>query len=103
MLITNGNAMMGTVYDDTGDMAIRLNIGDCLTFGSFIPSFDSSDVPVSLPMLWHVIDKQGSKLKLLSYFFFEHTGYWPMHGTSSAVTWKETDIRHDLNNKYYKD
>lgn len=51
MLISNGNAMMGMVYDDTGDMAIRLNIGDCLTFGSFIPSFDSSDVPVRLPML----------------------------------------------------
>lgn len=76
MLITNGNAMMGTVYDDS-NVAIRLNIGDCLTFGSFVPSFDSSDVPVRLPMLWHVIDKQGgSRLKLLSDFFFEHTGYW---------------------------
>lgn len=41
MLITNGNAMMGTVFDDTNEMAIRLNIGDCLAFGSFIPSFDS--------------------------------------------------------------
>lgn len=103
MLITNGNAMMGTVYDDTGDMAIRLNIGDYLTFGSFVPSFNSSDVPVRLPMLWHVIDKQDSRLKLLSYFFFEHTGYWPLHGNLSAVTWEETDIRHNLNNKYYND
>lgn len=81
MLITDANAMMGTVFDDTGEMAMRLNIGDCLTFGSFIPSFDSLDVPVRLPMLWHVIDKQGSRLKLLSYFFFEHTGYWPLMET----------------------
>ena len=101
MLITNGNAMMGTVYDDISDMAIRLKIGDCLSFGSFIPSFDSSNVPVRLPMLWHVIDKQGSRLKLLSNFFFEHTGYWPLNGNSSTVTWKETEIRHDLNNKFY--
>ena len=102
MLITSANAMMGTVFDDTNEMAMRLNIGDCLTFGSFVPSFDSSDVPVRLPMLWHVIDKQcGSRLKLLSDFFFERTGYWPLHGNSSAVTWKETYIRHDLNSKYY--
>ena len=103
MLITSANAMMGTVFDDTNEMAMRLNIGDCLAFGSFIPSFDSFDVPVRLPMLWHVIGKQGSRLKLLSYFFFEHTGYWPLHGNSSAVTWEETDIRHDLNNKYFND
>lgn len=104
MLITNGNAMMGTVFDDISEMAMRLNIGDCLTFGSFIPSFDSSDVPVRLPMLWHVIDKQGgSRLKLLSYFFFEHTGYWSLHGNSRGVTWKETDIRRNLNNKYFND
>lgn len=70
MLITNGNAMKGTVFDDTNEMAMRLNIGDCLAFGSFIPSFDSSDVPVHLPMLWHVVRKEGSRLKLMSYFFF---------------------------------
>lgn len=103
MLITNGNAMMGTVYDNAHDIAMQLSVGDCLAFGSFVPSFDSFDVPVRLPMLWHVIDKQGSKLKLLSYFFFEHTGCWPLHGNSNAVTWKETDIRHDLNNKYYNE
>ena len=103
MLITSANAMMGTVFDNTIEMAMRLNIGDCIAFGSFVPSFDSSDVPIRLPMLWHVIDKQGSKLKLLSYFFFEHTGYWPLHGNSSAVTWEGTDIRHDLNSKYYND
>lgn len=39
----------------------------------------------------------------MSYFFFEHTGYWSLHGNSSAVTWKETDIRHNLNNKYFND
>lgn len=103
MLITNGNAMKGTVFDDTNEMAMRLNIGDCLAFGSFIPSFDSSDVSVHLPMLWHVVGKEGSRLKLMSYLFFEHTGYWPLHGNSSAVTWKETDIRHKLNNKYFND
>lgn len=100
MLITNGNSMWGTVFDSPGKKAIRLNLGECLAFGSFVPSFDSSDVPVRLPMLWHVIDKQDSRLKLLS---FEHTGYWSMHGNSSAVTWKETVIRHNLNNKYYND
>lgn len=70
MLITNGNSMWGTVFDSPGKKAIRLNLGECLAFGSFVPSFDSSDVPVRLPMLWHAIDKQDSRLKLLSFFFF---------------------------------
>lgn len=39
MLITRGNAMMGTVYDDINKMATQLNVGDCLTFGSFVPVF----------------------------------------------------------------
>ncbi len=28
MLITNGNSMMGTVYDDVNKMAMRLRIGN---------------------------------------------------------------------------
>ncbi len=103
MLITDGNAMMGTVFDDTSEMAMWLNIGDCLTFGSFAPSVDSFDVPVRFPMLWHVIDKQENRLKLLSYFFFEHTGYWPLHGSSGTVSWKETEIRQSLNSKCFYD
>lgn len=74
MLITNGGHMYGTIFDDPGEKAMQLNIGDCLTFGSFVPSVDSSDLNIRLPMLWHVIGKDGNRLKLLSYFFFEHTG-----------------------------
>lgn len=103
MLITNGNSMWGTVFDDPGKTAMQLNIGDCLTFGSFVPSFDSSDVSVRLPMLWHVIDKQENRLKLLSYFFFEHTVYWSVQGSTKAVTWENSEIRHDLNYKYLYD
>ena len=101
MLITNGNAMMGTVFDDAGEAAMRLNIGDSLTFGSFVPSVDSFGVPVCFPMLWHVIDKQGCRLKLLSYFFFEHTGFWTVGGSSEDVTWENSEIRYNLNNKYF--
>ena len=103
MLITNGNSMWGTVFDAPGKTAMRLNIGDCLTFGSFVPSVDSSDLNIRLPMLWHVIEKDGSRLKLLSYFFFEHTGYWSAQGSTKAVTWENSEIRHDLNNKYLYD
>lgn len=68
-----------------------------------MPVVDSSDLDIRLPMLWHVIDRDENKLKLLSYFFFEHTGYWSMQGSTKAVTWENTEIRHDLNNKYFYD
>lgn len=103
MLITNGNSMWGTVFDTPGKKAMRLNIGDCLTFGSFVPPVDSSDLKIRLPMLWHVIGKDGNRLKLLSYFFFEHTGCWPVEGSTKSVTWENSEIRHDLNNKYLYD
>lgn len=103
MLITRGNAMMGTVYDNINKMAVQLNVGDCLMFGSFVPIVDSSDLNIRLPMLWHVIDKKENKLKLLSYFFFEHTGYWSMQDNAKAVTWKNTEIRQDLNNEFFYD
>lgn len=103
MLITNSNAMWGTVYDGIDETAMRLNIGDCLTFGSFVPSVDSSDLNIRLPMLWHVIGKDGNKLKMLSYFFFEHTGYWSVQGSTKAVTWENSEIRQDLNNKFFYD
>lgn len=103
MLITNGNSIWGTVFDPPGKKAMRLNIGDCLTFGSFVPPVDSSDLKIRLPMLWHVIGKDGNRLKLLSYFFFEHTECWPVEGSTKSVTWENSEIRHDLNNKYLYD
>lgn len=103
MLITNDNSMWGTVYDDINKMALQLKVGDCLTFGSFVPNVDSSDSDIRLPMLWHVIDRKENKLKLLSYFFFEHTGYWPLQGDSKKATWEDTEIRYNLNNKYFYD
>ena len=101
MLITNRNSMMGTVYDHINDLAMRLNIGDCLTFGSFVPAVDSSDLNIRLPMLWHVINKQKNKLRLLSYFFFEHTGFWTLKDDSEDTTWENSEIRYNLNNKYF--
>lgn len=103
MLITNNNSMMGTVYDDINKTALQLKIGDCLTFGSLIPVVDYCDVPIRLPILWSVIDKDDNKLKLLSYFFFEHSGYWSLKNDSSPTTWENTVIRDELNNKYYQD
>ena len=103
MLITNGNSMWGTVYDSIDETVLQLNIGDCLTFGFFVPSVDSSDLNIRLPILWHVIGKDGKRLKLLSYFFFEHTGYWSVEGSTKAVTWENSEIRHDLNNKFLYD
>lgn len=103
MLITNCDYMMGTVFDDVNKMALHLKIGDCLTFGSFVPWDDNSDPVVRFPMPWHVIDREGNKLKLLSYFFFEHTGYWSVDGSIQSVTWEKTKIRDDLNNKYFYD
>ena len=103
MLITNGNSILGTVNDDINRMAKRLNVNDCLAFGSFVPNVDSSNLDIRLPMLWHVIDRKENKLKLLSYFFFEHKGYWSVQGSTKAVTWKNAEIRYDLNNKYLYD
>lgn len=101
MLITNGDSMMGTVYDNINKMALELKIGDCISFGSFIPDVDSGTPKIRFPMLWHVIDRNGTKLKLLSYFFFEHTGYWSSDLNVKTVFWENTDIRRDLNNKYF--
>lgn len=84
-------------------MALQLKIGDCLSFGSFVPNVDSSDLDIRLPMLWHVIDRKDNKLKLLSYFFFEHTGYWSVDGDIQSVTWESTKIRYDLNNRFLFD
>ena len=81
MLITNGDAMWGTVYDDIDKMALQLKIGDCLTFGAFVP--DGSYI--RFPMLWHVIDKAENRLKLFSYFFFEHIGYWSLQGNRPII------------------
>lgn len=105
MLITNGDSMWGTVYGDINKMALQLKIGDCLAFGCFFPDDGSWESAIRVPMLWHVIDKKGNKLKLLSYFFFEHTGYWALKGgrfqpETWESTWKETEIRYNLNNKY---
>ena len=101
MLITSGNSMWGTVYDDINKMALQLNVGDCLTFGSFVPIVDSPDFDIRLPMLWHVVDRKENKLKLLSYFFFEHAGYWSLQSDIKAVTWENTEIRRNLNDKYF--
>ena len=101
MLITNGDSMMGTVYDDIHKSAMKLQIGDCLSFGAFVPNVDSLDIEIRLPMLWHVIDRDENRLKLLSYFFFEHTGYWSVDGDTQSVTWENSQIRSDLNNKYF--
>lgn len=103
MLITNGNAMMGTVFDDPGEMAMQLSIGNCLTFGSFMTLVDSFNIPVRLPMLWHVVDKQENRLKLLSYFFFEHTGFVTLKDDSEDATWENSEIRYNLNNKYFRE
>lgn len=106
MLITNGDSMWGTVYDDINKMALQLKVGDCLTFGHFLPDDGSGKSAIRVPMPWHVIDKKGNQLKLLSYFFFEHTGYWALQDGSFQsetwkTTWKETEIRHNLNNEYF--
>lgn len=106
MLITNCDFMWGTVFDDINKMALQLKIGDCLAFGNFLADDGNGESTIHVPMLWHVIDKKGNKLKLLSYFFFEYTGYWALQGGSFhpatwKSTWKETEIRHNLNNKYF--
>ena len=106
MLITNGDSMWGTVYGDINKMALQLKIGDCLAFGCFFPDDGSWESAIRVPMLWHVIGKKGNKLKLLSYFFFGYTGYWALQGGSFQPetwksTWKETEIRQNLNNKYF--
>ncbi len=103
MLITNGSSMWGTIYGNIYKKMLQLNIGDCLTFGSFVPIIDSSDTAVRFPMLWHVIDRKEHKLKLLSYFFFEHTGYWSLQGYENTATWEDTEIRYNLNNTYFHD
>lgn len=103
MLIANGDSMMGTVYDNINKMALELKIGDCISFGSFIPDVDSDAPKIHFPMLWHVIDRDGNNLKLLSCFFFEHTGYWSADGNGKPTFWENTDIRRDLNNKYFFD
>ena len=103
MLITTGNLVMGTALDAIDQMALELKIGDCLTFGSFIPEVDSGSPAIRLPMLWHVIDRTGNKLKLLSYFFFEHIGYWNLQGNIEMVTWENSEIRSHLNYKFYND
>lgn len=92
--------MWGTVYDDINKMALKLNIDDCLSFSSFIPQ-DSFGIQIRFPMLWHVIDRKDNKLKLLSYFFFERTGYWADNGDSESVTWEESEIRYNPNDKYF--
>lgn len=78
MLITNGFKMFGTVVDDVGDVAPQLGVGDCLTLGSYVACLDSTSTPVRFPMPWHVIERQGNKLKLLSYFLFANMGYWDL-------------------------
>ena len=104
MLITNGNSMWGTVYDDINQMALQIKIGECLTFGSFVPEdIGYPYLDIRLPMLWHVIDRKENKLKLLSYFFFEHKEYLSLPGNAKEVTWANTEIRQDLNNKYFYD
>ncbi len=101
MLITNGDSIWGTVYDSIRKAMLKLNIGDCLTFGSSVTELNSGDPKIRFPMLWHVIDKKDHKLKLLSYFCFEHTGYFPVQINEEKVTWENTSIREELNNTVY--
>lgn len=105
MLITNGDFMWGTVFDDINKKALQLKIGDCLTFGNFIPDGECRKTDIRVPMIWHVIDKKWKRLKLLSYFFFEYRDYCTLDSkflsTDWKATWKETAIRHYLNNEYF--
>lgn len=103
MLITNGSAIMGTIFDDARKAAMQLKVGDCLSFGSFVPDVDSFCVDVRFPMLWHVIDRKDNKLKLLSYFFFEHYGCWSVQNNVNGVTWENSVIRNHLNNKFFNE
>lgn len=40
MVITNGDSLFGTVLDDVNKMVLKMNVGDSLTFGKFVPSSD---------------------------------------------------------------
>lgn len=101
MFLTDGHALMGTIFDDNDTRLQQLDIGHCLAFGSFIPICDSFDVNIRLPMLWHMIERDGKKCKLLSYFFFEHTGYWTNFNRADDGDWANTQIRYDLNHKFF--
>ena len=94
--------MMGIVYDDNKDAALHLKVGDKLTFGTFVPSIDSFSIDIRFPIFWHVTAREGNVLKLLSDYFFDHTGYWSSSGSIGA-TWKNTEIRFNLNNRCFND
>lgn len=103
MLLTNADYMYGTIYDRTDKMALNLKIGDCISFGSFVPDIDGCEVKVRVPMIWHVIDRKDNKLKLLSYFFFEHIGFWSVDYSPNEIMWGNTEIRKDLNEKFFSE
>ena len=86
----------------------KVKIGDLISFGRYqiCNSSKPYTVHIEAPIVWQVLDKQGSKLLLIS----KYNLYWEFFDGSGSffedtpkVGWRESTIREDLNSDFYNE
>jgi hypothetical protein len=69
--------------------------GDIMTFGTYPQTTDGSD---RTPIMWRVLQNNGTELFLLSEHILDCKRY---HGEYTAVTWRDCDLHVWLNDEFY--
>lgn len=69
--------------------------GDMLTFGTYPHMADGTD---QTPITWRVLERTGGALLLLSEHILDCKRY---HGSYTAVTWQDCDLRQWLNDAFH--
>ena len=83
---------------DLEPISFGVNIGDCCTFGNYEQDNDLSNGKE--PIEWLVLDKQGSKVLVISKYALDVRHY---NDQGSSVTWSGSDLREWLNGEFYNE
>ncbi len=70
--------------------------GEVVTFGVYPQGTDGAD---RTPIRWRVLENTGTALFLLSAYILDCKRY---HGVFTAITWRDCDLRHWLNETFYQ-
>jgi hypothetical protein len=70
--------------------------GDVITFGRYPQTADGAD---QTPIQWRVLHHSGRELFILSAYILDCKRY---HGEYADTTWRDCDLRHWLNDTFYR-
>lgn len=90
-------------YKGFGSRLKNSKVGDVVMFGAFdLPTGTKPNCPeVRMPIVWKIVDKDSSKIKLFSVYLLDWEGFeFRLGGAVEKATWKDSYIRSLLNETY---